>query len=81
MGLAHTTGLEDEELGLDESGQVLHEDRCKRKVKDMHDNNLDLDDVILDTSTLVSPVVGTLSVGSLEYQVVGVLIVKFPEHQ
>ena len=48
-------GPEEGEIGLEERGLVLHEDKRKKKVVDLHGNNLDSDDVVTDTSTQVSP--------------------------
>ena len=41
-------------LGL-EGGLILHEDGRKRKATKLHGNNLDTYDMMIDTSTLISP--------------------------
>ena len=58
MGLGQQLGLDegDNNLGLEEGGLILHEDGRKRKATKLLGNNLDTNDIMADTSTLISPV-------------------------
>ena len=42
------------EVNLEERGLTLYEDRRKRKMRELHGNNLDSDNVVLDTLEPVS---------------------------
>ena len=42
-------------LGLEEGRLILHEDGRKRKATKLLGNNLDTDDIMANTSTLISP--------------------------